>query len=1622
MKSFKRILAGSITAMMLIQTIFQAAPPLHVKAETQDKNVVFDLDFDSLPQEIGEDLSGEFMAVSGQAVTPQRNVKVTEGRRGPGSKAVYLAQDAGYLTTPNTQELNPASLTTSFWLKREESVTSERRIFWAKANNDWMSKGWFVGWTPEEPMAIVTDGKDVAAYKKGTINDLLPMQEWTHFIITFDGDSGTYDFYQDGELLLNKKIPGSKIEMENKVSDLMIGKSGYGGMGLGCAIDDIQILNKALNKEEVLELFGITQEERIQKDWDSLSVTPRVSNDFKLIIKGGNGSDIKWSSDHKVIQINHDNAVVTRQSKNQDVKLTAALTMGAALSLTKEFTVTVYGTEEGEKPLQRLAWDEIIDVGGYVGDKIKSNVKTYGLETLYPAFEQPGSIDFSNHLNEFRDRNYNNWFWKGEQPGKWLESMSLSKWMRDDSIDESAEYVTNKLAEYQTKDNSAGVGYNKIGGYLGNAADVVRNTAPLKGMDPYEMYSTLHSLLETYENNVGFDDKLADTALQTAIKLADYFTATIGDETQEVTGVPGLYKKEFWPLANVNGVTIAGHGVHEGWEGSLLIDPMMRLSQLLNGTDAVRSQTYSQWVQWCIDNLDKWSGAYSGKLSYSNLDKVYAGEMGIDAVQDYVHAHTFQMNFLGFLRKYNETGDVSYLNKVEGAWNDITARQRYITGTVSVEEHYKPGYELPNSGSVCESCATNSWTLLSDSLFLDTRDPKYPQTVEDVMFNHMFATGTIDNDGYSYHRPLNGSTERFFTGPDCCSSSALRMQSYLPYYIYSKSDNEIYVNQFIESEAKIRLDGGVMHVFQETNYPQEDKIKIRIGEDSSCMGDLYVRIPQWIDSKEAVAEVDGVKVNGAATNEYLRISKNDLHPGSIIQLTFPSELRWVEGTHSNEGLWAMKKGPVVYTLDGAFISEEDSRKAFSSPNPQVGIASVLNPVDGAKVDVKGTFLLEDGNPNHHYLGEGMKVEFQTTRGVNELMVVPFANIGQWYAYGAPSPTTAYDKAERYQYVTWITGKASDYPKAPQKSNLPAVHYDFDTIDGKTVIDVSGNGKDAVLEGGAITKDGGVFGQELYLSGSNDAHVKLPNDVIYGLHDLTISSWLRPETLGVWTRVFDFGVEAGKAKPNLFLTLRNADAQMRMAFETEYSSTSVDTGLLSANLYYHVAVVIEGSTASLYVNGDKVSQNDAFNFVPYNLSDMVCNLLGKSLYKADPLYKGGMDDFRIYNHGLTDEQIKILYNKEELPLRTITSIAPLKDVVTKEGTPPVLPSMAEAVFSDGTTEKAAVTWEVIPASKYAKEGSFTVQGSIEDTEMKAIVRVIVEPLISQDQKAANEVIKMIQTIGNAAPINSKPLIDAAQKAYDVLTPAQKRLVTNKAVLDQAMIHYNKAVAQTVMNKINAIGKVTTGSKEKIDEAFKEYNGLTPQQKIYVTNIHILTSAKAAYDKLIEDEKALKALPKKGSQVKVGSYYYTVTKSASKNGTVSLRKPVKKSMAKVLVPSTIKIKGVTFKVTAISPKAFYKNTKLKSVSIGNYVTVIGAKTFYGCKKLTAVTMGKAVSTIETQAFYGDSALKNIKINSSKLKKVNKDAFKGISKRAVIKVPKNKKKAYQKLFKITGHLVCR
>ena len=150
---------------------------------------------------------------------------------------------------------------------------------------------------------------------------------------------------------------------------------------------------------------------------------------------------------------------------------------------------------------------------------------------------------------------------------------------------------------------------------------------------------------------------------------------------------------------------------------------------------------------------------------------------------------------------------------------------------------------------------------------------------------------------------------------------------------------------------------------------------------------------------------------------------------------------------------------------------------------------------------------------------------------------------------------------------------------------------------------------------------------------------------------------------------------------------------------------------------------------------------------------------------------------------------------------------------------------------------------------------------------------------------------------------------------------------------------------------------------------------------------------------------------------GIFNYKVTG----NDTVEVKNMTAKGKAKssVKIAKTIKANGKTYKVTAIAANALKGNKKVTSVSIGSNVEKIGKKAFANCTKLKTVTVsGNKLKTIGQSAFAGDKNLKAVNLKKVKtLKTVGKSAFKGVSKKITVRVPKNKKAAYVRIFKKGG-----
>lgn len=141
---------------------------------------------------------------------------------------------------------------------------------------------------------------------------------------------------------------------------------------------------------------------------------------------------------------------------------------------------------------------------------------------------------------------------------------------------------------------------------------------------------------------------------------------------------------------------------------------------------------------------------------------------------------------------------------------------------------------------------------------------------------------------------------------------------------------------------------------------------------------------------------------------------------------------------------------------------------------------------------------------------------------------------------------------------------------------------------------------------------------------------------------------------------------------------------------------------------------------------------------------------------------------------------------------------------------------------------------------------------------------------------------------------------------------------------------------------------------------------------------------------ETQRPIVSVSKKGDVLKYGKHRYKVTKARS---TVSFF-GTESSAKNIVIPATVKIGNIRYKVTSIAANAFRNNRKLKKVTLGAEIQKIGRMAFKGCRKLGTVN-----------------------IKSKKLKKIGKNALKGIKPNAKINVFSNKLNAYKALFSGKG-----
>jgi len=235
------------------------------------------------------------------------------------------------------------------------------------------------------------------------------------------------------------------------------------------------------------------------------------------------------------------------------------------------------------------------------------------------------------------------------------------------------------------------------------------------------------------------------------------------------------------------------------------------------------------------------------------------------------------------------------------------------------------------------------------------------------------------------------------------------------------------------------------------------------------------------------------------------------------------------------------------------------------------------------------------------------------------------------------------------------GDDDDIPSRDAPTDSPTttandlvLEYQFEDT-GSVVTDSSPNHKNGMLTDTSAWTATGRVGRGLKLTGGvpATAYVTLPDGVLTGVDDFTITFWVNLAHVDAWARIYDFGNGlADPANRFMYFTPNGFVGPTNGVMASSYGGSATnEIALTSATqlptgVWKHVAITGSGGNRTVYIDGyPAVSIANGPAVAPKEMEPMgAASWLGKSRFASDPGLDGTLDEFRIYKRVLSQEQI------------------------------------------------------------------------------------------------------------------------------------------------------------------------------------------------------------------------------------------------------------------------------------------------------------------------------------------------------------------------------------------------
>ena len=284
------------------------------------------------------------------------------------------------------------------------------------------------------------------------------------------------------------------------------------------------------------------------------------------------------------------------------------------------------------------------------------------------------------------------------------------------------------------------------------------------------------------------------------------------------------------------------------------------------------------------------------------------------------HAYSHVNAMSSAMQAYLVLGSEKHLRAAKNGFEFLTLTQSFATGGWGPDERFRSpgdgelGESLADTHSSFETpCGSYGHFKITRYLLRATRDSRYGDSMEQVMYNTILGALPIEKDGHGfYYADYNEQGSKFYHPNQwtCCTGTFAQITADYGIGSYFEDGDGIYVNLFVPSRVRWMRAGQRVELTQRTEYPYRPTTEIEVKPETAAKFPVYVRVPAWAGAKTRIAVNGRAVADGPEPGRFARIER-EWKAGDRIEVEFAmaNGLEAVDGLHEN--LVALTHGPLA---------------------------------------------------------------------------------------------------------------------------------------------------------------------------------------------------------------------------------------------------------------------------------------------------------------------------------------------------------------------------------------------------------------------------------------------------------------------------------------------------------------------------------------------------------------------------------------------------------------------------------------------------------------------------------------------------------------------------------------